>query len=76
MKTTKSASQLSPNLNILTRTEAAEILRISRQSLDMAVRAGEISLLRMGNNRGKILFRLCDIEAFAASRLQESVHAA
>ena len=56
-------------LGLYTRAEAAEALRICMKSLDDAVKAEEIATVRLGTNRGKILFREADLFAFANTRV-------
>ena len=62
-------NQTTNPLGLYTRPEAADALRICLKSLDDAVKFGEVATVRMGNNRGKILFREADLLAYAARRV-------
>ena len=57
-------------LKLYTRTEAAKALRLCLKSLDLAVKHEEIATVRLGSNRGKILFREADLLAFTCSRVR------
>jgi excisionase family DNA binding protein len=55
---------------LLNRSEAADALRISTRTLDNKVKDGEIGHVRIGDGRGRVLFRPCDLEAFAARHVR------
>ena len=54
--------------HLLTGREVAKALRVSTRTLDRAIKIGEIGCVRMGANRGRILFRPCDVENYATRR--------
>jgi len=49
-----------------TRREAAEALRISPRTLDSALASGKLGHVRIGQKRGRVLFRPCDLDSFIA----------
>jgi len=55
---------------LLNRSEAADALRISTRTLDNKVKHEEIGHVRIGEGRGRVLFRPCDLEAFAARHVR------
>lgn len=57
------------SLNLLTRLEAAKLLRVSRTTLDKAVGAKEVTFIRLGKGRGRVLFQEEDLMEFAQSRI-------
>ena len=61
---------------LINRSEAADALRISTRTLDNKVRHGEIGHVRIGEGRGRVLFRRCDLEAFAARHARPAKRAA
>ena len=61
---------------LLNRTEAADALRISTRTLDNKVKHEEIGHVRIGEGRGRVLFRPCDLEAFAARHVRPAKRAA
>lgn len=54
------------NLLLANRIEAAEALRISPRTLDYAVASGKLGCVRIGEKRGRVLFRQCDLDSFIA----------
>ncbi len=53
--------------NYLTATEAAKLLGISRQSVDILVKTGKLAVYRIGPVGGAIRFTESDLEAYMES---------
>jgi len=57
---------------LLTREDAAAMLKVSTDTVDRLVRAGGLSFVRIG---AQIRFTIADMEAFIAGNRQEANHA-
>jgi len=54
------------NFLLRNRREAAEALRVSPRTLDSALASGKLGCVRIGQRRGRVLFRQSDLDAFIA----------
>lgn len=63
------------DISLLNRQEAANTLRISVRSLDGKVKHGEIGHVRIGKGKGRVLFRPCDLQMFAARHARPALNA-
>jgi excisionase family DNA binding protein len=54
---------------LLTRDDAAELLKVSTDTVDRLVRAGGLSFVRVG---AQVRFTIADMEAFIAGNRQEA----
>jgi hypothetical protein len=63
------------DISLLNRQEAANTLRISVRSLDGKVKDGEIGHVRIGKGKGRVLFRPCDLQMFAARHARPALNA-
>jgi hypothetical protein len=64
------------DITLLNRPEAAKTLRISVRNLDNKVKHAEIGHVRIGKGKGRVLFRPCDLEAYAARNARPAKRAA
>ncbi len=63
----------SPSTQILTEKEVAEILRIAPSSVRNARSRGQLPFIRIGINRGRVVYRKDDVEQFIERNRQVEV---
>ena len=59
------------NDRLLTTDEAAEYLTVQERTLRSIRQRGEIACVRIGHKRGKIAYRMSDLDAYVEERIQE-----
>ena len=61
------------DIALLNRQEAAEALRVSLRTLDENVKTNRIGHVRIGQGKGRVLFRPCDLQLFAARHVRPAI---